>query len=90
MIAEMEFDAGDKLGEIDLDTEEPNILVIGGSQYYTGAPALVGLSAYRTGADLVIIAAPKKVAPNLRNYSPNLIVRDLPGDVLSEKAMSTI
>ncbi|MFX0135888.1 MAG: NAD(P)H-hydrate dehydratase [Candidatus Hodarchaeota archaeon] len=66
------------------------ILVIGGGQYYTGAPALVGLAAYRTGADLVIVATPEKVALNLRSYSPNLIVRDLPGDVLSEKALPAL
>ena len=66
------------------------VLVIGGGKFYTGAPALVGLAAYRTGADLVIIATPEKVAPNLRSYSPNLIVRDLPGDILSEEAIPNI
>lgn len=66
------------------------ILVIGGGKYYTGAPALVGLAAYRTGADLVIIATPEKIASNLRSYSPNLIVRDLPGDILSEESIPHI
>jgi len=66
------------------------IVVIGGSKYYTGAPALVGLAAYRTGADLVIIAVPEKISSNLRNYSPNLIIRDFPGDILSEQALPII
>lgn len=66
------------------------ILVIGGSYYYTGAPALVGLAAYRTGADLVIIAAPEKITSNLRNFSPNLIIRDLPGNFLTEESLPII
>ncbi len=63
------------------------ILVIGGGSHYSGAPALVGLAALRTGSDLVIISAPEKITPNLRNYSPNLIVRDLSGDILSADAL---
>ncbi|MHA1378728.1 MAG: NAD(P)H-hydrate dehydratase [Candidatus Helarchaeota archaeon] len=66
------------------------VLVIGGSKFYTGAPALVGLAAYRAGADLVIITAPEKITNNLRNFSPNLIVRDLPGNILTEAAMPLI
>ncbi|MFX1297134.1 MAG: NAD(P)H-hydrate dehydratase [Promethearchaeota archaeon] len=68
------------------------VLVIGGGggNYYSGAPALAGLAALRTGADLVNIAAPSSVSNIIRNYSPDLIVRDLPCDYLSTKAIKPL
>jgi NAD(P)H-hydrate epimerase len=59
------------------------ILVIGGSDVFSGAPALCGLGALRTGADLVEILAPNPVVPAIRSYSPSMIVHDLGTDVLS-------
>ncbi|TFF89266.1 MAG: NAD(P)H-hydrate dehydratase [Promethearchaeota archaeon] len=59
------------------------ILVIGGSDQYSGAPAIAGLSAYRTGSDLVIIIAPEKISAPLRSYSPNLIIREYSSDFLT-------
>ena len=53
------------------------ILVVGGSEDYAGAPALVALASLRAGADLAIVAAPVSVANVIRSYSPNLIVREL-------------
>ena len=38
------------------------LLVIGGSEVYSGAPALVSLGALRTGVDLVYLAAPSTAA----------------------------
>ncbi len=68
------------------------ILVIGGGggKYYSGAPALAGLAALRTGADLVNIAAPSSVSGNIRNYSPDLIVRDLPGEILTKNVLAPL
>jgi len=68
------------------------ILVIGGGggNYYSGAPALAGLAALITGADLVNIAAPSSVSASIRSYSPDLIVRDLPGNYLSEDALESL
>ncbi|MBD3229006.1 MAG: NAD(P)H-hydrate dehydratase [Candidatus Lokiarchaeota archaeon] len=63
------------------------ILVIGGSNQYSGAPAIAGLAAYRTGSDLVIILAPKKISTPLRSYSPNLIVREYSNDFLNSTAL---
>jgi NAD(P)H-hydrate epimerase len=57
------------------------VLVIGGGPY-TGAPALAGLAALRTGADLVFVATPKRSWKVVSSYSPNLIVRDLSADML--------
>ena len=36
------------------------LLVIGGSEVYSGAPTLVSLAALRTGVDIVYLAAPAK------------------------------
>ena len=56
------------------------VLVIGGSEDYIGAPALVGMSALavlRSGADLVYVAAPSKVAWAVNCISPDLITRKI-------------
>jgi len=66
------------------------LLVVGGGKDYTGAPALSGISALRTGADLVFVATPAKVAINIRSFSPDIIVRETPGDVLSEEGIPLI
>jgi len=58
------------------------VLIIGGGPYI-GAPALSGLSALRTGADLVYIATPKRSWESVAAFSPNFIVKDLNGEMLS-------
>jgi len=58
------------------------VLVVGGSELYSGAPALAALAALRTGAGLVLVASPESVAPSVRSMSPDLIVRSLPGERL--------
>ncbi|MGD0550551.1 MAG: NAD(P)H-hydrate dehydratase [Candidatus Bathyarchaeia archaeon] len=60
------------------------LLVIGGSETYSGAPALVALAALRTGVDLVFVAAPEKTALSIASFSPNLITIRLAGDHLNE------
>lgn len=59
------------------------LLVIGGSEIYSGAPTLVALAAYRTGTDLVYVAAPEKTAQAISSVSPNLITLKLPGENLT-------
>ncbi len=66
------------------------ILIVGGGRDYTGAPALAGISALRTGADLVLIATPIKVANSIRSFSSDIIVRELPGEVISEEGIPII
>jgi NAD(P)H-hydrate epimerase len=63
------------------------LLVIGGSSRYTGAPALVGMAALRSGVDLVTIAAPAEAAKVISSFLPDLITiklscRDLEPSVL--------
>jgi len=50
---------------------------------YSGAPALAGMAALRTGVGLSVVAAPKSVVSSIRAYSPNLIVHPLQGDTIS-------
>jgi len=59
------------------------LLVIGGSETYSGAPALVALAAYRAGTDLVFVAAPEETAQAVAAFSPNLITIKLPGENLA-------
>ena len=59
------------------------LLIVGGSDVYSGAPALAGMAALRTGAGMVFIAAPKWVTGAIRSYSPNLIVHSLSDNVIT-------
>lgn len=59
------------------------LLVIGGSETFTGAPSLVALAAYRTGTDLVFVAAPEKTAHAISTLSPSLISVKLPGECMA-------
>jgi NAD(P)H-hydrate epimerase len=56
------------------------LVVCGGP--YTGAPALVGLGALRTGVDLVHIATPHETAKTVATFSPNFIIHPLMGNEL--------
>lgn len=62
------------------------VLVVGGSRQYYGSPALVALSALRTGADLVYLLVPEYIAPIVASYSPDLIVWGYKGEYLNESA----
>ena len=59
------------------------LVVIGGSETFSGAPALVALAAHRTGTDLVFVAAPDKIAQTISAFSPSLISIKLPGQSLA-------
>jgi hydroxyethylthiazole kinase-like uncharacterized protein yjeF len=66
------------------------ILVVGGSDVYSGAPALSGMAALRTGADLVRILAPDPVVAAIRSYSPNLMVTGLGTQILLPETAETV
>jgi ADP-dependent NAD(P)H-hydrate dehydratase / NAD(P)H-hydrate epimerase len=55
------------------------VLVIGGGPY-TGAPALAGLAALRSGAERATVVAPELAAEAIRSFSPNLIVWPIGSD----------
>jgi len=67
-----------------------SLLIIGGSKLYHGSPALAGLSALRSGVDLVTIIAPERAADIIASFSPDLITYPLKGDYLDKKHLSTL
>ncbi|MBS7624993.1 NAD(P)H-hydrate dehydratase [Candidatus Bathyarchaeota archaeon] len=66
------------------------LLVVGGSETFSGAPTLTALAALRTGVDLVYIAAPRETAYAISSISPDLITLKLEGDHLSMRNMPVI
>jgi len=59
------------------------LMIVGGSEVFSGAPALVALAALRTGVDVAYVVAPHKTAYAISSMSPNLITVKLEGDHLS-------
>ena len=66
------------------------LLIVGGSDVYSGAPALAGIASLRTGVGLVFIAAPRGVASVIRSYSPDLIVHQLGENVVTSDDLPAI
>jgi hydroxyethylthiazole kinase-like uncharacterized protein yjeF len=66
------------------------VLIIGGSKKYSGSPTLSALAAYRTGADLVTVAAPERPANIIASFSPDMITYPLHGDFLSPRHLKTL
>ncbi len=66
------------------------ILVIGGSNSYTGAPALSGLAALKSGSDLSFIAVPESVRGIIASYSPELITIPYSGKYLEVENLETV
>ena len=54
-----------------------HVLVVGGSVGKSGAAAMAGLAALRTGAGLVTVACPKSVQPEVAMHSPELMTQPL-------------
>ena len=66
------------------------LLVIGGSEVYSGAPTLVSLGAMRAGVDIVYLAAPSKTAYAISSMSPDLITIKLEGTNLKPNNMEAL
>lgn len=66
------------------------LLVMGGSEVFSGAPALVALAALRVGIDIVFIAAPEKTAYTIASMSPNLITIKLQGKHLRPSNLAVL
>jgi hydroxyethylthiazole kinase-like uncharacterized protein yjeF len=61
-----------------------SLLVVGGSETYSGAPALSAMGAYGVGLDLVYVAVPESAAQAVMGFSPSLITVKLKGDHLTD------
>ncbi|HLN89187.1 MAG TPA: NAD(P)H-hydrate dehydratase [Candidatus Binatia bacterium] len=66
------------------------LLVIGGSEVFSGAPTLVSLAALRTGVDIVYTGAPAKTAYAIASLSPDLITVKLKGDSLNPENVEAL
>jgi len=66
------------------------LLVIGGSEVFSGAPMLVASAALRVGVDLAYIAAPHKTAYAISSMSPDVITIKLEGDHLNPRNVAAI
>jgi hydroxyethylthiazole kinase-like uncharacterized protein yjeF len=66
------------------------LLVIGGSNVFSGAPALAAMAALRTGVDIVTVAAPEKTATAISSMSPALITIKLKGKHLNSGNLSAL
>ncbi len=88
--AELFTGPGDLLRLINRDKkshkgENGKVLIIGGSQEYSGAPALAAISSLAAGADLAVVACPQQLSSVIRSYSPDLIVHGLSNDFINPK-----
>lgn len=66
------------------------LLVVGGSEVFSGAPVLVALAALRTGVDLAYVAAPEKTAHAISSMTPDLITIKLDGKHLQSANLKTL
>jgi len=66
------------------------LTVIGGSDFYSGSPALSALAAFKSGVDMVNVIAPKRAADIIASFSPNLAAYPLEGNWLERKHLPTL
>jgi len=66
------------------------LLVIGGSEFYSGSPALSALAAFKSGVDMVRIVAPKRAADIIATFGPDLAAYPLEGDWLKKEHLATL
>ncbi len=66
------------------------LLVVGGSETFSGAPTLAALAALRTGVDIVYVAAPEKTAHDISGMAPDLITVKLDGDHLNPENVEAV
>jgi NAD(P)H-hydrate epimerase len=62
-----------------------SLLVIGGSETYSGAPALTSMGAYATGVDLVYTAVPETASHTIMSQGPSFITIKLKGERFQEE-----
>ena len=61
------------------------LIIIGGSDFYSGSPALSAMAAFKAGVDMTRIIAPRRVADIIASFSPNLATYPLEGSWLESK-----
>jgi hydroxyethylthiazole kinase-like uncharacterized protein yjeF len=66
------------------------ILLVGGSDVFSGAPVLMSIAALRTGVDLAYTASPEKTAHDIASLSPDLIAVKLEGSYLNPSNVAAL
>jgi len=66
------------------------LIVIGGSEFYSGSPALAAMAAFKSGVDMVRVIAPQRAADIIASFSPNLAAYPLEGKWLSKNHLATL
>lgn len=66
------------------------LLVIGGSEFYSGSPALTSLAAFRAGVDMIRIIAPKRAADIAASFTPDLAAYPLSGNHLNKEHLAIL
>lgn len=66
------------------------LTVIGGSDFYSGSPALSAMAAFRAGVDMVRIIAPKRAADIIASFSPNLAAYPLEDKWLNKSHLAIL
>jgi len=66
------------------------LVVIGGSEFYSGSPALAALAAFRSGVDMARIIVPKRAADIIASFTPDLAAYPLKGDWLTKEHLATL
>ncbi len=66
------------------------LLVIGGSEFYSGSPAFSALAAFKAGVDMVKIIAPKRAANIIASFTPDLAAYPLEGIRLNKEHLSIL
>ena len=64
------------------------MLVIGGSDFYSGSPALNAFAGFRAGIDMVRIFAPERAANIVSSFSPILAALPMKGNYLKKEHLS--
>ena len=66
------------------------LIVIGGSEFYSGSPALSAMAAFKSGVDMVRIIAPQRAADIIASFSPDLAAYPLEGKWLERKHVAIL
>lgn len=66
------------------------MVVIGGSEFYSGSPALVSLAGFRAGVDMIRVIAPKRAADIIASFSPILAAYPLPNTHLLKTDLAAL
>ena len=66
------------------------LIVIGGSDFYSGSPALSAMAAFKSGVDMVRIIAPQRAADIIASFTPTLAAYPLEGKWLERRHLATL